>query len=161
MPLKRPERLTRKRWPESGYCSCLVASPPTAPQCAVVTNMWSSFGPRKSDNNSYPKANYLPPKQHEVIFKAVGNMIWKSTSPAALKRTMREFPQLMLIRSQYITDKFVPTERSRCTLDCQRKDHRNRFFPETLFPGHWRKGGGCSAVHRCNHRQKFCSPRSP
>ncbi len=36
-PLYCPERSTTKRWPESGNCSCLVASPPLAPQCAVVT----------------------------------------------------------------------------------------------------------------------------
>lgn len=44
-PLKRPDKLTWNTSPELKYCCCRDASPLIAPQCAVVTYIWSFSGP--------------------------------------------------------------------------------------------------------------------
>lgn len=38
LPSNSPQKSTTNKCPESGYDSCLLASPPLAPQCAEVTN---------------------------------------------------------------------------------------------------------------------------
>lgn len=73
-----------------------MGSPPNAPQCAVVTNNLSLLGPKTSQIGDrvaiVPRDS--PPKQHDVIFKAVGKTTSASIVPSRANLTIRDPPQL-------------------------------------------------------------------
>jgi len=134
-PLHCPDKSTTNRWPESGKWACLLASPLLAPQWAVVTYSWSLFGPghrKGSQVRQLLSSNkkHSPPKQHAVIFSAVGKNISMSIVPAVSNLMIREPPHLRILLDQWYVEwarMKLTTEHSIWILRHQRIVHHKRF----------------------------------
>ena len=111
-----------------------------------------------TSRNGSSEQRYIPPKQQQVMFNALGKIIWKSSSPSLVKRTTRDPPQLQ--RKTWFgflgSFKSSHTVHSKFLLHHRHINHHSTFSRETLLQWRPRKVGGFSALHQCNRRRKSC-----